>query len=51
MRETNEKLWDAAEKGIAEDVKDLLDPTKNEYPANVNSKYFIYLAYGDLAFI
>lgn len=38
VRKTNEALWDAAESGNCEKVKNLLDKTKQAYPGEINSK-------------
>lgn len=38
VRKSNEALWDAAESGNCEKVKDLLNKSKQAYPAEINSK-------------
>jgi len=38
IRESNENMWDAAERGDVERIKRLLDPEKQTYPAEIDSR-------------
>jgi len=42
-RESNENMWDAAECGDAKKIRELLDPQRQLYPAEIDSRYANFL--------